>query len=97
MVVWGKLQIPETVESAEGAWDELEIIVETVRPYIPLAGNPQMQAANQSQASQPAARVAAQNIKSAEPTAFNPLPINWEIDLAKADMGQLSTLAKTLG
>ncbi len=51
---------------------------------------------HQTQASQSVARVAAQNIKSAEPTAFNPLPIKWEIDLAKADMGQLSSLAKTM-
>lgn len=105
VVVWGRLQIPETVEGAEGAWDELEIIVDAIKPYVapdekfpvhPPKKHNGVEGNNPQQMHQAKAQVAIANAQAADSSAFNPLPIKWEIDLAKADMGQLSALAKTL-
>jgi len=94
VVVWGRVQIPETADTPEDAWNGMEVVADRVMEYA----GPPAQAGPR--------RAAPANAKSARPAPPAPVKgpeapscgqaITWEIDLARATQVDLQRLAETL-
>jgi DNA polymerase-3 subunit alpha len=126
VVIWGRMQLPETAAEGEATWKDAEIVVDKLVPYAsmgavnmnqpdaglatPGASPPQAkpregrgsaangQTQSSAQSAPPLAPAAYASPVVAEQTddAFMPLPIDWELDLGRADHDALGRLARIL-